>query len=366
MNEHSSTLEAVYYASPIFSGRDTMTLLGLVFDRIHFPDVHLPFDGYDLADVEAEAKRIEQVGYMDHNVSILLGSLRTLKHLPHLREFCVFSDGTKKQVRPVETAALIKALENEVFGPPSEGHFPVHQLNFSKPLPGGNASLDYPGPFQYPAAALIYAARHGIPVVNDNAHLPVPASAGASPKNNEKLLASILAMECIDLTLPQLRPLSPEEVVAARKELDQYLQPFRKAILLMTQKLNSAISEDSTSAEIVKSASFLAKTEVLPTLAELSNELNKPAKGWAARGFEVVRQAPALVAAYYAVTTEQFVAAALAVAGGLLVDLREKSRTREAARSGLYYLLKLQQRNIKPRVAPLKKKVPTRRGSGAA
>ena len=60
---------------------------------------------------------------------------------------------------------------------------------------------------------MIYAARHGIPLVNDNLSLPVPALGGDFAKNNTKLLTTILAMECASLVLPKIKVLRPQEIV---------------------------------------------------------------------------------------------------------------------------------------------------------
>ena len=59
------SLEAVYYATPIPSGLVSLTMLGIVFDRLHFPDVWLPESGYDPEATAAEAKRIEALPYLD-------------------------------------------------------------------------------------------------------------------------------------------------------------------------------------------------------------------------------------------------------------------------------------------------------------
>jgi len=47
MIEENLKLEAVYYPHVIPSGVESLTLMGLVFDRIHFPGVYIPKDGYD-------------------------------------------------------------------------------------------------------------------------------------------------------------------------------------------------------------------------------------------------------------------------------------------------------------------------------
>jgi hypothetical protein len=344
-------LDAVYYGSPIPRGLPSLTLLGLVFDRIHFPNVHLPTDGYDLEAVAAEAERIERLGPHDYNTAILIGALRVLPHVPDLKEFCVFAGDPNQVFGGVDdkaTQVLVNALDEAIFGPPRADFIPMYESGFNKALPGGEADIDYPGPLHYPANALLYAARMGIPVVNDSG-LPVPGLGGTDAKHNAKLLASILAMECVSFALPQVRPLSPKELVAVRTELRPLLLPFRASVLKLTKELNLAITQNAEHGEIMAAARFLVETDIAPALAELANELSKPTKGWTARGFEFVRQVPELATAFATMPIGLTIAKALAAAGAVFVDLDAKSAKREAARSGMYYLLRLRDLNTQTR-----------------
>ena len=352
MNDAMPALEAVYYGSPIPRGLGSLTLLGLVFDRIHFPNVHLPVDGYDVDAVAREAERIERLGLRDYNTSLLVGALRALPHVRHLNEFCLFS-GAPSQifggVSDKELGPLVKALDEEIFGPPKVGFFPVFESGSHKGLPGGEATLDYPGVLHYPASAIVYSAKLGIPLVNDNPELPVPGLGGIDAKHNAKLLASILALECVSFALPVVKPMQPEQLVEARLELKPQLQPFRSAVMKLTKDLNAAISADADMDEIARAAAFLVQTDVAPALAEIANALSKPAKGWMTRGYELVKQVPELASAFASMPTSLATAKALAAVGGVFVDLREHSAQREAARSGLYYLLRIRDVNAKVR-----------------
>jgi hypothetical protein len=227
-------LEAVYYGSPIPASLASLTSLAIVFDRIYFPYVRLPVDGYDLDEVAAEADRIEAVGHKDYDTALLIGILRALPHLPALNDFCTFTGATDQVFGAgpdAETGALVKAIEELVFGPPPPGFIPSYARGYSKGLPGNHESIDYPGFLFYPATALQYAAKTGLPIVNDNPNFPVPCMAGADVKNNAKVLASILAMECVNFALPAVRPLNPDEIVELRSELRPFLQPFRTNVL---------------------------------------------------------------------------------------------------------------------------------------
>lgn len=142
-------LEAVYYGSPIPASLASLTLLAIVFDRLYFPQVRLPVEGYDLAAVAVEAKRIEALGSKDYETAVLIGALRVLPHLKSLNEFCSFTGATDQVFgggSDSETGQLVKAIEELVFGPPPPGFFPSYTSGHSKGLPGGDESIDYPGP----------------------------------------------------------------------------------------------------------------------------------------------------------------------------------------------------------------------------
>lgn len=91
MTADTHPLEVVYYPSPIPSGPAALTLLGLIFDRIHFPNVYLPAGGVDQEAVKKEADRIESHGIRDYNTAVLVGTLRFLPLVSSLKEFCYFT-----------------------------------------------------------------------------------------------------------------------------------------------------------------------------------------------------------------------------------------------------------------------------------
>lgn len=343
------TLEAVYYEGPMPRDLGILTSLAIVFDRLHFPNVNLPEDGYDVEATAAEATRIESLRLREGGGALLVGLLRMLPHLKYLKEFCTFA-GTPDQAfegDSEEVKQLAAALEREIYGPPPPGFIPVFHTGFSKGLPGGNVSINYPGSIHYPAIALTYAAKHGLPLVNANPGLPVPGFAGGDAKHNAKLLSTFLAMECVDFALPVGRPLSPVEIVRLRHELQPYLQPFRSNVAKLAKELNEVIGAGEDLAEVQRAARSLVETDVAPTMAELRAAMSKPAHGWMMRGFEAVKQVPSIAATYSMLGAAAAVAQALAAIGGLLTDLNDKDPKKAAAKSGLYYLLRLQDLNAR-------------------
>jgi len=265
-----------------------------------------------------------------------------------LREFCHFAaapDQVFGNADDPEVRALVSALDELTFGAPKEGFIPAYSSGMHKGLPGCDLSIDYPGPLHYPAVALIYAAKQGLPLVNDNPLLPVPGLGGQEAKYNEKILSTIMAMECLVLALPAVPPLSPREIVELRHALTDNLQAFRRGILRLATNLNGQITKSATHSDLLKAAHFIAATEVQPALLELQEALSRSKKPWTVRAFEAAKQVPELVSSFATMPLNIAVAKALAVVGGIFVD--DAIDKREAARSPMYYLLRARQLTAK-------------------
>lgn len=275
-------LEVVYYPGPIPSGPAALTLMGLVFDKIHFPNVYLPTGGYDVDEVKKETDRIAGHGLRDYQTAVLVGVLRFLPLVSDLKDFCFFSGRNGQVFGNVDKGAseLVKVLDEAIFGPPPPNFYPTYETGHNKALPGGEQYIDYPGTLHYPANAIVYASTHGIPLVNDSPSMPIPALGGVNAKDNAKLLSTILALECANLVLPKIRVLRPQEILEMREELSKYLQPFRLSLIRLAAELNKAISKTSANDEVLSAARFLVETEVNPALIELKAAIEAPSKRW--------------------------------------------------------------------------------------
>ncbi len=340
-------LEVVFYSGAAPTRLTTMTLLGLLFDRVHFPNVRVPQSGFDPEWVATEIHRISEVGHKDYDTWLLLQLMRYAIN-PEVHQFFhftgdenqVFGGDAMKKAQP-----LVTVLYDQIFGPPQAGFIPTFTPGHHKGLPR-ESWIDYPGPFYYQANALLYSSEHKIPLLNDDPRVPVPAMTGMDARHNATLLAAIMAMECVQLVLPEVPELQPAQIVEARDDLKGYLRPFRMSLLELAGKLNSAIEATSDYDGIKRAAEFIATTEVYPKLEEFKNALAKhERRGWWPRTWEFGKQAIGLAALYSAGHFPEAIAGSLKAFGSWFIA----GATEHAPRSGLHYLLKLQNR-----VAPMK------------
>ena len=337
-------LEAVYYPSPIPSDAYALTLMGLVFDKIHFPHVYLPQTGYDPDLVRKEISRIEELSMpRQYESDAMLSMMLFLPYVKVLDGFCAFtgqSDGFGRKEEGVED--LVKELDLAIYGPHPPDFEPLHFGWHAKGLDAGDESINYPGALYYPAHAVVYAARHGIPLINDHRRIPIPSHREGSYKNDVKVLSAIAAVQCVVMVLPKIKPLMPEELMAMRDELKSYIKPFRRAVLKLAGQLNTAIGEKATTQEVEEAARFLVETEVRPQLLELKDAVENPSKRWYDRAYDLAKQAPELATSYYTMPLSLAIAKALAGVAGVLVNARNEQLKRDAlARSGFYYLLQV-------------------------
>ena len=349
MNPPAPNLEsfdAVYYARQVPISLESLTILGLVFDRLIFPGVYLPTSPFDEEALKREIKRITSLGIpLSTDDAQMLNCMEFALHVKYVRDFCIFT-GNPGMMGIVEKEAhpLMMALEELMFGPPPPDFIPTPSLGFCKGFDFSDNVVEHqvnaPSTLAYPANALVYATKHQIPLVNDTS-LPVPGIP-AAPKDNAKLLATILAIESVKLALPKLKPLTPRELQEFRAETAEYVKPFRVAMLRLAKELNAALTSDARLEDVQRQAQFLVETSVYPQFHDLEAVLNDPGKPWYKRAVDLARAAPELAANFATMPPGIALAKLLGEIAKVLADVRDEQLDKERlSRSGIYYLLKL-------------------------
>jgi hypothetical protein len=341
----SSLFEAVYYPNPVPDSINSLTVLALVFDRLYFPGVYIPQAGVDLEATRIEIERIKSLGrHAPDDIHLINAMEWTIQAAP-LRDFLVFT-GKYGYMGVLEKGAdeLAKELERLIFGPPPPNFTPLITSGLSKSLPGDReASVNFPSWLTYPASALIYSANRNLVLVNDKPGMPVPALGGIDPKDNARVLSTVLALESVRLVLPPLRSLAPTEIAELRDIARKQLVPFRSSMLRLSKELNKAISAKATIEEVRKHAEFVAQTTVLPELMDLRAFLEQPSRSRYLIAKEAVRSLPELATNFLKMDP-------LSASGRLLTKLAEilldigtvrHQREEELKKAGFYYLIKI-------------------------
>lgn len=344
--EDTLSLEAVYYAAPIPRSLAVLTVLGTVFDKVYFPGVYLPKDGFDEAALDQEIQRLEALAgaRTDYGTALLIGVLKLAKYARTLEGFCVFTNTRDDPFKASGSipAKMVADIADAIHGPPPKGFIPTFSTNNHKGLPGGDEHVTYPGNYHYLAGAILESAKRGIPLLNDQPALPISGIEQIVPHDNAKILSAILAIECTKLILPPTPILRPEDIMEFRVANASLLRGFRKSMLRYAADLNSKIAGLSLE-DFEHKTRFFIETQIVPAMDDLRMTLNDPARSWRRRAVDAVKVVPSIAGAYFTGGTSAVLIKALtAYASQFFVEVAAHGDKQEALkRSGLYYLLQL-------------------------
>jgi hypothetical protein len=84
-------LEAVYLSAPIPRNLAVLTAMGAIFDKVYFPGVYLPKEGFDLGELDKEIARLKALPNADYDRQLLIGILSLTKHAKTLAGLCEFT-----------------------------------------------------------------------------------------------------------------------------------------------------------------------------------------------------------------------------------------------------------------------------------
>jgi hypothetical protein len=338
-------LEAVYLSAPIPRNLAVLTAMGAIFDKVCFPGVYLPKEGFDVGELDKEIARLESLPIArDYDTQLLIGILNLTKRAKALAGFCEFTAdpddvfGTKSE----PPQQLVQAIHNAIHGPPRDGFTPMFDSGHSKGLPGGDETVNYPGNYHYLARAIIHSGKTGIPLLNDIPGLKLPGMLDAAPEDDAKLLASILAVECTRIALPPTPLLRLEDLMEFREANAVLLRGFRRSMLRYAADLNNKI-KDISWAEFEAKTKFFIETQIVPSMDELNSTMNDPARPWHKRALDAIKIVPQIGGAFLAGgPTAALTKAITATAAQFFIEVAAKGDKEEALkRSGLTYLLRL-------------------------
>lgn len=339
------SFEVVHYSAPMPRSAESLTAMGLIFDRVIFPGVYFPLGEYDEKAYRKELERLKTLTIRDYDTLVTVAMFDFVRHHKTLAGFCDFT-GTANDVfgdTKGIPAQLLGDLELAIHGPRPPNWEPFFDTGYCKGLPDSNESVSYPGPLHYHAKAIVESSTKGIPLLNDDDNLPVPHLSGGSPVGDAKALAGLLAIHCTSLVLPTMKVMNPTELMEFRDENKKPLRSFRRAMLRHAANLNDQLKGVSEE-DIKGQTEFYIQTKILPDLDELEDLMRRSNRTWTERGKEIISMVVELGAALVATDRNTAIATAILknIPGFLISEFaaRKDGQTTHS-RSDLYYLLKL-------------------------
>jgi hypothetical protein len=333
-------LECVYYPGPIPCDVPVLTTLCFVFDKIHFPGVYLPKGDYDKELVRDEIQRLEGLESKQYGTSKLIGILKFLEYrlpLDGILEYPSSRDSIFVKGKDEAAAKLARLIYDANF-PPRENFEPMFDSSSTKGLPGSDEAVSFRGDFYYQANAINYAADHQLLLLDDGSGPLLPFR--ARYKDNAKALATMLALECMAVVIPDLPVLSTQELADFRVDNARELKNFRASMLRYAKALNAQIADDASLEELNRKTKFFIETEINPALHDLNRDLMNPNRPWYKRMADGARIISSLGVGYL---TGGLLGSTVAdsIKAAALSELEAKGDRQEAAkRNGLYYLMR--------------------------
>ena len=113
--------------------------------------------------------------------------------------------------------------------------------------------------------------------VTDNINMTIPLSLidGNDLIRFAHLQAAALAIQSLEIVLPNFSYLNEHEILEARFKLRDQLIPFRRSMLMMAPTVRNGINSNATLSDIYNEAKYIVDTKVAPSLDELKEKLQK-------------------------------------------------------------------------------------------
>lgn len=336
-------LDAVYYSAPIPRTLSGLTALGFVFDRLHFPGVYLPKGDYDRKAWALEIDRIAALQSKQHDTRVLLACMRFASVAEKLEGFCCFGRARDDGLDAgLPDKAAVEELYQAVWGPPRDGFIPMFSSWHHKGVPNSEEHLTYPGDYFYQAGAIKTAGELGFPIITDVPGMPVPGT-GSQVTNDAQALAAFIALETMQVVLPELPLLRPEDLMEFREDNQAYLRGFRRAMLRYAGEWRGKLAGASPE-DIKRETEFLIKTEIVPALDELRQLAADPARPWHKRAVDGIRIVASVTGSCMTMRFDKAISQLVeALAPQFFQEVEAKGdKSQSLKRSDLYYLLRVQ------------------------
>lgn len=343
----NNNFEVVYYSFPVPTNPLTVSLLGILFDKILLPGVYLPskFDKKMVADrFNFLTKHYDPQDGMSAQRE-MLGTLQFVhNYYGELQDiFIPTGKSGHMGILEKETHPVILQLEELIYGPPPTNFTPTPNMGFNQPA--GNDQINAPSWISYPANALVYSRKNGLPLLSDSNLLPFPNTAVALSEIDTKVLATYLMAASFSLVLPKIRALKAEEILEVREKMKDDISLFKVAMLSGVNKYMQLMGNNPTVEQLEKQARHIAQTDVYPKVEELRLRFESSKSIIFKKFIDLALDAPELALNFQ--KPEDFTWSVMKVFANVAKKVKEgldqyQNQTKHELTSGLSLLLKIQ------------------------
>jgi len=289
------SFDAVYYNFPVPTNPYTISLLGILFDRILLPGVYLP-KGQDKKAIQERIQFLIRSFEPDDVMGQreMVGTLSFINDYDDLLDIFIPTGkpGYMGILEP-ETKPVVDQLEQLVYGPPPPGFIPTPNMGFNQPA--GNDQINAPSWISYPANSLVYARKNGLPILSDSTLLPIPEIPITLSEVDAKALAAYLMTASFSAILPRMRALNSQEILEIRSKMTDDISIFRAAMMSGVNKYVDLVGNNPTQAQLESQAKYIAETDILPKVEQLKLKFEDPKFIFARKFIDLTMEIPELV-----------------------------------------------------------------------
>lgn len=332
---------AVYCSGAFIPSQTAVTALSLLFEKVHLPNnveivkdfaTRFKFTSWS-SPFEIDGIQISAEDGEDPFSDLSPAQRDTaLKYISESMRFAYRNEALFGEVFESEFFSDNKIMEVELVkeGGPGELNTYNVKLANSGVLRGGDENY---------FSSLI--DKGYVPVIGR--YHPETSVTGKAADVTAKQLATLLAMKSIEMMLPQVRAVRPEEILEAREKLREQLPPFWSAMFKTSVELKKIISNAKDHYEVEKEAVDLVDRTIRPAVIDLVTKLEKERKDWFYKILAPVRSGLRLLVGNPLLTQQQLLTNALVLTSDACVSIAENLRSIDSLKreAGLSYLLDL-------------------------
>ncbi|MBU0999731.1 hypothetical protein KKG24_05560 [Patescibacteria group bacterium] len=342
-----NNFEVVYYSFPVPTNPYTITLLGILFDKIILPGIYLP-SGQDKKSIKERLEFLIEHYDPQDSLSAQREMIGTLNFILQYSDLLGIFKPTGKAgymgVLEPETEPVVKRLEEIIYGPPPPNFTPTSNMGFNQEA--GEDQINGPSWISYPANALVFAKKNNLPLLSDSTFLPIP-NIPALPSTDTEDLATQLMAASFSLMLPRIRPLKAEEILKVRERMSDDISVFRAAMLGGVNKYVELLGNNPTQSQLEKQAKHIAQTVILPKVEELRVKFESPKSIAMKKIVDLSLEAPELALNFR--NPEDMPWGIIKVLSSVTKKVKEgldqyQKQSKEELMSGLSLLLKIQRK----------------------
>lgn len=336
-----TTFNGIYLSGFYIKNEATVTALSLLFEKVHLPnqlELVIEFAKKNIISPENIMPgwdvNIESIEEKDSQLDPFEGlteiqKLTVKRYLLFSLDFCIQNQELFPTVFTTDMLKNSRALNVELIKKGKDGGLNTYQVELAPLI----VSLDE-------FSKISNKLNEGyIPIIGQEKIY----NDKSSIFNNNKEVASILAMKSIEMLTPSFKSAKPEDILEAREKLKDHLPPFWTSMLKLSTDAKKIIKDSSSTNEAINECQNIVDILVRPALVDLVLKIEKERRNWFYKIVSPVANTVKLLIGNPSLNQAALIRSSLALATEMTSEYIQNKQKIEDLKtdSGLTYLLKV-------------------------